>query len=194
MTWLAYNLKDLYSSTYCPTTSLHTRTLDEHANTLAQTIRGRLSNTVTKVDFVTYSMGGLLLRALLNHFDQSAIGQIVMIAPPNQGAEMAELVRRFVPVHHFGWDPLQQLLPESPNLLPEPAEHIDLLVIAGVKGDGKGFQPFLSEDNDGKVCVSETFLDRQHKHHVVVGRHFALILQPSTINGVKSFLSTSRLV
>ena len=189
MTWLAFQLRSVYPNQYCPTVHLQFKTLDEHAAVLAQNIRDRLSDTVYKVDFVTYSMGGLLLRALLNHLDQGLIGKVVMIAPPNQGAEMAALVRRFIPIHNLGWDPLQQLLPQSPNHLPEPNLSIPVLVIAGVKGDGRGYRRSLSEDNDGKVCLSETYLQRAHQHHVVIGRHPALIIQPSTILYAREFLS-----
>ena len=189
MTWLSYHMRSQYPDRYCPTIHLQFKTLDEHASTLARNIQDRLTDTVQKVDFVTYSMGGLLFRAMLNHLDPSIIGKVVMVAPPNQGAEMAALVRRFIPLHNLGWDPLQQLLPQSPNQLPEPDESIPVLIIAGVKGDGRGYQPLLSEDNDGKVCLSETFLQRPHQHHVVIGRHPALIMQPSTILYIRDFLS-----
>ena len=188
MTWLAFHMRTEYRTLYCPPVHLQFKTLDEHAAVLAENIRNRLSDTVCKVDFVTYSMGGLLFRALLNHLDQSLIGKVVMIAPPNQGAEMAVLVRRFLPIHHLGWDPLRQLLPQSSNHLPEPRLSIPVLVIAGIKGDGRGYRRSLSEDNDGKVCLSETYLQREHQHHVVIGRHPALIIQPSTILYARKFL------
>ena len=63
---------------------------------------------IQEIDVVTYSLGGLLLRALLRH--NPPLCRVVMLSPPNQGAEMAEIVRRFLPLHQLGWDPLSPLL------------------------------------------------------------------------------------
>ena len=45
----------------------------------------------------------------------------------------------------------------------------------------------LYEDNDGKVCLSETKLQREHSWIVVKGRHPSLILHP-TLEKWKLFL------
>ena len=190
MWWMSSVLADLgYKDRFTPTFGLHLHTLEYNARQLHTQILDALANTgTTSIDVVTYSMGGLLIRAVLTLFPDTPINTLVMIAPPNQGAEMAEFVRRWIPLHELGWDPLAPLLPDVPNNLNEPPNHIDVGIIAGHKGNGKGYTPFLAEDNDGKVCLSETRLNRSHHWIAVKGRHPSLILHPTPIRNTKLFL------
>ena len=54
---------------------------------------------------VTYSLGSLVGRAYINRFRPAGLGRVVMLAPPNQGSEIADFCERlgvfrrwFVPV------------------------------------------------------------------------------------------------
>ena len=190
MWWLSSTLSDLgYKGRYTPTFGLHLYSLEHNAQVLHTQITSKLTETgATSIDVVTYSMGGLLIRALLTLFPDTPINTLVMIAPPNQGAEMADFVRRWIPLHELGWDPLAPLVPEAQGELNEPPSHIKVGIIAGKKGNGIGYTPFLAEDNDGKVCLSETKLQREHAWIVVKGRHPSLILHPTPLREVQSFL------
>ena len=194
MWWIAHQLKTLkYTQTYTPTFGLHLHSLQDNATSLHTQMQNALTESgATNIDVVTYSMGGLLLRALLTLYPETPVQRVVMIAPPNQGAEMAELVRRWIPVHELGWDPLAPLLPNAPTQLDEPAAHIPVGIIAGIKYNGTGYNPLLSEDNDGKVCLTETKLKRDHQWITVKGRHPSLILHPTPIHQTKHFLQHQR--
>ena len=182
MLFLARRLQNLgYKEVIFPTHPYHRMPLPEISKRLHEQIIQTLHrNQATQVDVITYSMGGLVFRACLEY--DIPFRRVLMIAPPNQGAEMAARMRSQIPLHKLGWDPLAPLLPNAQEHLQEPAAHIELGILAGIKGNKKGFNPTLSSDNDGKVRLEETFLSRDVPHYVVQSRHPMMILNPKILD------------
>ena len=158
-----------YAVTRCPTYLYQNSTLPQIAEGLALEIQA-LHELHGRVDLVTHSFGGLLARTVMAH---APVQRAVLLAPPNQGAHMAELARRYVPVHKLGWDPLAQILPGIPRELPRgPAE---IGIITGGTGTERGFNPLLDGDNDQTVRVSEARLQGVDEFVVLPVRHTFLM-------------------
>jgi pimeloyl-ACP methyl ester carboxylesterase len=140
-------------------------TLEEHAQALAKIIQHL--DGVSETNFVGHSLGNLIVRYYLNDRAQNAalntaiprLGRVVMLAPPNNGAQMA---RRFQDNSLFqtvwgvsgkqlatNWDDLQAHL-AVPNC--------EFGIIAGGKGDQDGRNPLIAGDDDFVVGVDETRL------------------------------------
>ncbi|MEN8671167.1 MAG: hypothetical protein CSH49_11050 [Alcanivorax sp.] len=117
-----------------------------------------------QIHFVTHSLGGILLRYGLQHWNihPGRLGRAVMLAPPSQGSEVVDVLRR-IPLLprimgpaflQLGTDessvPLQ-LLSREQNQFP-----LEVGVIAGRTSYEPWFTPLFGEDNDGKVSVSRS--------------------------------------
>lgn len=145
--------------------------IEAHAGGLERLL-DRLEGTET-VHFVTHSMGGLVVRHLLaangRWTSKMTVGRIVMIAPPNQGSAVARAIQQFPPYALLYGASGQQLVPAVVAAMPVPSN--PFIVIAGGTGDGKGFNPFLSGNNDGTLAVRETRLAGAARHHIVPAIH-----------------------
>jgi len=170
-----------------PTARYELRSVEELGAWAARRIREASTRAGgARVDVVTHSMGGLVLRASLAH--APPVRRVVMLSPPNSGAEMAEQVRKLLPFHRLGWDPLQPLLPGSPQALPLP-EGVEVGVLTGGRQPG-GYNPLLSGDNDGKVRVEEARLEGAQDFGVVAARHPFIMAQDHVLDEVVRFLRT----
>lgn len=153
---------------------------------ITEDLVGRLNVIVERdggpIDIVSHSYGGLLARAVLPHVP---VRRVVMLGPPNQGAQVAELARAALPVHRLGWDPLQHVLPGVPCELPTgPAE---IAIITGGTGEG-GYNPLLDGDNDFTIRVDEAKLEGACAFRVLRVHHTVLMASPEVQRLTLGFL------
>jgi hypothetical protein len=175
-----------------------TKDIAGHADQVEHLLEG--ARDVEKVSFVSHSLGGLVVREVLSRSgapgahtwrDELALGRVVMIAPPNQGSELAESVADLPPYHWIG-GPAAGEIAAGPPFAPVSPE-IEVAIIAGGTDGGNGFNPLLSENNDGVVTVSETRLPGASDHIVVRALHTVIAGDPQTIAATRKFLETGRL-
>jgi pimeloyl-ACP methyl ester carboxylesterase len=156
-------------------------TIEAHAAAL-ETLLNRLEDA-DMVSFVAHSMGGLVIRQLLaiesSWNKRMSLGRVIMIAPPNQGSVVARLLKNFPPYAFLYGKSGQQLLPETVCAMPVP--DVPVTIIAGGRGNRRGFNPFLDGDDDGTVKVSETALGSTAAALIVPARHLNISNHEETI-------------
>lgn len=113
-----------------------------------------------KVHLVGHSMGGLIIRSFLAGDYSPRIGRCVLIAPPNNGSRLADIVNLFPPAIKI-FKPLDDLRTRSntlPLLSPPKATYPEIGIIAGNKSNLL-LGAFLRQENDGRVEVESTRLE-----------------------------------
>jgi len=159
----------------------------DHFEYLLENIKG-----IKKVSFVTHSLGGLVIREVLRRclvWNGTTAHKLVMMGTPNKGAQIAELLGRLKAYEIIAGPSGEDVKPKQKlDELPEP--QIPTLIIAGGRGNDKGFNPLLNGDNDGIVSVDETRLDIEHEFLLIHSIHTILMDNKEAIKATLNFLST----
>jgi pimeloyl-ACP methyl ester carboxylesterase len=169
--------------------------LADHAAALGKVVRHL--EGVEEVHFVGHSMGNLVVRHYLHDRSQlegsesglPRIGRIVMLAPPNNGAEMA---RRFQDYTLFqvvwgvsGGELATDWVEIAPRLAIPSGE---FGIIAGGRGDENGRSPLIAGDDDFIVGVEETRLPGAADFRVLPVLHGSIMADPKVHECTLKFL------
>jgi hypothetical protein len=164
-------------------------TLADHARALDRFVTSSFPRQPPVIGFLTHSMGALVVRAWLGLPDakRSAIQRIVMLSPPNKGSSLAARNRERPLMQLVYGDAVAELQPSRVQTLPPLPASARVLVLAGGRGDPRGYNPLLSGDDDGVVAVDEMRLPGVEPT-VVGGIHGLLQWRPSVLERAAAFL------
>ncbi|MGA9453385.1 MAG: alpha/beta hydrolase [Verrucomicrobiia bacterium] len=145
----------------------------------------------TKIDFVTHSLGGILVRSYLARHSIPSLGRVVMLAPPNQGSEVAD---------KLGWlflykwinGPAGNELGTDKNSTPNKLGPADFPVgvIAGDRSINWINSLLIPGRDDGKVSVERTRVAGMSDHIVVHTAHPFIMRKREVIRQTIQFLRT----
>jgi pimeloyl-ACP methyl ester carboxylesterase len=164
----------------------------DHARALARFLdEGLAGRRPAVLGLLTHSMGALVARAYLQRFgDRHASAQrLVMLSPPNRGAVLAVRNREDTLARLAYGDALEELQPHVAGSLPDPPPTASVLVLAGGRGDPRGYNPNIPGDDDGVVGVEEMGMEGVQPRFIG-GLHALLQWRPSVLARAARFLAT----
>jgi pimeloyl-ACP methyl ester carboxylesterase len=168
------------------------RSIAEHAEGLTEVLDSL--EGIARVSFVTHSLGALVAREALAGDppwrERIEVGRLVMIAPPSQGSSFAGALRDFLPFEWLAGPAGQEVVEEEARAIPRP--DVPFGIIAGGRGDGEGWNPWLEGDDDGIVSVEETRLSGAADFLLVDGVHTFLMNDAEVVEAVVRFLEVGR--
>ena len=152
---------DVRNRTY-PTTR---KNIEEHARDLADELVAiarvlSAAGEPHEIYALTHSMGGLVLRYALTHYDVPPVRRAVLMVPPNQGSATARYFKDFFLYRWlFGSKAGRQLAEDSPGIFGAAGvpRSTEIGIIAG-NVPWKLYPVRLEKPHDGIVSVSETSL------------------------------------
>lgn len=188
--WLGQQLGNdhLTISMDYPSTQISIPEAAEYLHSVVENLEG-----IEQIDFVTHSMGGLVVRAYLAKHSDPRIRRMVMIAPPNHGAEMADLLKRNW-VYRGLFGPAGRQLCKTGLITELPTPEFEFAVIAGARGTPTGWNMLIPGDDDGTVTVESTRLPGAADFATAKSLHTFLVVEPAVVDMTRRFLDEGRLL
>ncbi|MCP3849093.1 MAG: alpha/beta hydrolase [Gammaproteobacteria bacterium] len=119
----------------------------------------------SKINFVTHSLGGILVRQYLSTKEIPNLGRVVMLGPPNQGSEVVDRLKN-VPGYELINGPAGMQLGTGKMSVPRNlgSANFDLGIIAGTRSINLILSTLLPNPDDGKVSVENTKIEGMNDH------------------------------
>lgn len=141
------------------------------------------------IHFVTHSMGGILVRYYLEHYDIPALGRVVMLSPPNKGSQLSNIVLDLSWLDWLIGPAAQQLATHEQSWVNQlQPVGFDLGVIAGNYNPNWLTSWLLPGEDDGVVSMENTKVEGMQDFLVVSEEHFELRKYPPVLQQVAYYL------
>jgi triacylglycerol lipase len=160
---------------------------------LAPLLESEAQRSAAKINFVTHSQGGILLRQYLSDHNLPNLGRVVMLAPPNHGSEVIDRLKANRLTRPF-LGPGYLELGTDANALPKRLGPVnfDCGIIAGDFSLNPFLSGMLTGPNDGKVTTASAQISGMRDFLVVPYSHTWLMWRKTTLRQIQCFLETGK--
>jgi triacylglycerol lipase len=152
-------------------------------------VEGLLNSSSARIDFITHSMGGIVVRYYLKHHRFEKLGRVVMLAPPNQGSELVDRMKS-IPLLARSLGPAARELGRDRYSLPLKLgrARFELGIIAGNRSGNLLNSLLIDGPDDGTISVRSTRLPGMDDFIILPYSHRSLLKSDEVIEQVIHFL------
>ena len=168
-----------------PSTRKSINTLSKQIQPMVNECLGRHA---TRIHFVTHSLGGIILQQYLHTNRIPTLTYIVMLAPPNHGSQLADLLHKRWFFRRILGPAIEELTTDKPDISMLPGQY-KIGIIAGNYSLNPVSKTIFAEPNDGKVAVSSTKLQQMSDFIVLPATHTFIMQNPLAQKQISYFLS-----
>jgi len=145
------------------------------------------------VNFVTHSMGGILVRQFLSNHSIKNLNKVVMLGPPNKGSEVVDKLSH-LPGFSFVNGAAGMQLGTSELSLPKQLgkANFDVGVIAGTQSINLLLSSLIPDTDDGKVSVESTKIEGMNDHITMPTTHVFMMRNDAVIEQVICYLKQGK--
>ncbi|GAB2883317.1 alpha/beta fold hydrolase [Microbulbifer echini] len=143
----------------------------------------------SEINFVTHSMGGILVRQYLSQVKIENLNRVVMLGPPNKGSEVVDKLGDF-PGFEFAFGDAGLQLGTGELSVPNQLGRadFDVGIIAGTRSINLILSRLIPETDDGKVSVTSTKLEGMKDHLEMPVTHVFMMKDKKVIAQVLHYL------
>jgi hypothetical protein len=150
-------------------------------------------NDYDEINFVTHSLGGILVRQYLSQNDIPKLKYVVMLRPPSQGSEVVDKLDKVPGFRFVNGDAELQLGTGElsvPNKL-GPA-NFDVGMIAGTQSINLILSTYIPGSDDGKVSIESTKLEGMNDHIEMATSHPFMMKNQKVLKQVTYYLANGK--
>nr|WP_133735660.1 alpha/beta fold hydrolase [Halospina denitrificans] len=189
---LEYALKDdgyFVSNIDYPSRDMRVQPLAEEA--VPKGLRECREAGANPVNFVTHSLGGILVRQYYSQNSPENVNRVVMLGPPNQGSAVVDNLKN-MPGFDLLNGPAGRQLGTGDNSVPDDLGPVNFEtgIIAGTESINLILSTFLEEPNDGKVSVEAAKVEGMCSFVTLPAMHPFMMQNENVIQEVRNFLKT----
>jgi hypothetical protein len=168
----------------------------DHAHSLDSAVKSL--EGISEINFVAHSLGNLVVRHWLADMATESrtlpagqkFGRMVMLTPPNQQPQLATTLVKGALAQFVAGPAAQQMANGWDALEPKLATpHFEFGILAGGRGDARGYNPLIPGDDDAVITVESTRLAGARDFRVLPVMHSTFMNDSKVHEYVISFLT-----
>jgi len=153
-------------------------------------IKSCVGNLESSVNFVTHSMGGILVRYFAKHKLIPHIGRVVMLSPPNKGSEVVDTLGKTWFFEFINGPAGQELGTDSASMpLQLGPVDFEVGIIAGSRSINLVLSLMIKGNDDGKVSIERARLEGMKDFIILPSAHPFIMKNKTAIKQTIYFLN-----